>query len=122
MLKNKKQLQLLEPHHWLLDSQDLNPADFMIWELFVPNIYRGERTTNLDSLNPLLITGIKFCKKSLRFQRGTEVEGWHIEMIINNSHRYFSRHICKIWYNFHQLKKRYYNLNQWVLFLPTLVL
>ena len=31
MLKDKKQLRLLDPHHWPLNSSDLNPVDFGIW-------------------------------------------------------------------------------------------
>ena len=32
MLKDKKQLRLLEPHHWSLNSPDLNPVNLGIWD------------------------------------------------------------------------------------------
>ena len=50
MLKDKKQIQLMESHHWSTDSLDLNPVDFGIWSLLEQNIYQGHRTTDLDSL------------------------------------------------------------------------
>lgn len=37
MLKNKKKVLLLQPHHWLLNGPDLNPVDFMIWRLLFQN-------------------------------------------------------------------------------------
>ena len=41
MLKDKKQLRLLEPHHWPPNSSDLNPVDFGIWGLLKQNVYQG---------------------------------------------------------------------------------
>ena len=38
MLKDKKQLRLLEPHHWPPNSPDLNPVDFGIWGLLEQNV------------------------------------------------------------------------------------
>ena len=50
MLIDKKKFLLLQPHHWLLNSPDLNPVDFVIWRLLFQNVHRGCRITDLDSL------------------------------------------------------------------------
>ena len=42
VMKDKKQLRLLEPHHWPPNSPDLNLVDFGIWELLGQNVYRGQ--------------------------------------------------------------------------------
>ena len=49
ILKDEKQLQSLEPHHWPLNCPESNPVDFGIWELLEQNVYRGRRITDLDS-------------------------------------------------------------------------
>ena len=40
MLKEKKELRLLEHHHWPTNIPDLNPVDFGMWELLERNVYR----------------------------------------------------------------------------------
>ena len=47
MLKNKKQLRLLETHQWLTSNSDLNPVDFVIWGLLVQELWRGLSITDL---------------------------------------------------------------------------
>ena len=42
VMKDKKQLRLLEPHHWPPNSPDLNLVDFGIQELLGQNVYRGQ--------------------------------------------------------------------------------
>ena len=54
-LKEKKQHRLLEPHHWPLNSPDLNPVDLGIWRLLEHNVYLGRRITDLDSLKEAMV-------------------------------------------------------------------
>ena len=67
ILKNKKQLRLLDPHHWLANSPDLNLVDFGIWGAKFSKMYpKAERYLIWIPLKkPLLENGIKFCNKSL---------------------------------------------------------
>ena len=51
----KKQLKLHEPHHWPLNSPDLNPVDFVIWELLEQIVYQDQRITDLDSLKEAIV-------------------------------------------------------------------
>ena len=55
ILKNKKQLRLLEPHHWPPSSPDLNPVDFGIWELLEQNVYLGRRITDFNSFKEAIV-------------------------------------------------------------------
>ena len=54
-LKEKKQLPLMEPHHWPLNSLDLNPVDFGIWGLLEQNVYQGWRIIDLYSLKEAIV-------------------------------------------------------------------
>ena len=54
MLKDKKQLRLLEPHYWPPNSLDLNPVDG-IWKLVERNVCKGRTITDLDSLKEATI-------------------------------------------------------------------
>ena len=40
MLNDEKHFQLMEPHHWLPNSLDLNPKE--------QNIYQSQEITNLE--------------------------------------------------------------------------
>ena len=54
-MKDKKQLRLLEPHHWPPNSPHLNPVDFWVWGLLEQNVYLGRRITDLDSLKKAIV-------------------------------------------------------------------
>ena len=132
MFTDKRQLSLVEPYHWPLNSPDLNPVDFRIWELLEQNVYQGRRISDLDSLKEAIVeewTKIpqEISVKSIygfkpRLRRALELESRQVERYwLYNSHRYISICICKIWYDSDQLKKSYYNFREWVFFLPVLV-
>ena len=55
MLKDKKRFRLLEPHHWLRNSPDLNPVDFGMLGLPEQNVYRSRRIIHLDSLKEAIV-------------------------------------------------------------------
>ena len=104
MLKGKKQLRLMEPHHWPSNSPDLNPIDFAIWELLEQNVHRGRRITYLDSLKEAIVKErnqfsqeiIDKCIETFkpRLRRVIEVEGRHIERyLLLIIHTYLSQHV-----------------------------
>ena len=55
MLKNKKQLRLLETHQWLTINSDLNPVDFVIWGLLVQELWRCLSITDLHPLKKVIV-------------------------------------------------------------------
>ena len=89
ILKDKKQLPLQLPHHWSLNTPDLNPVDFGIWGFLEQNIYRGRRITDLDCLKEaIVIKWNKFPQEIIdkcidavkpRLRRVIEAEVRHIE-------------------------------------------
>ena len=89
MLKDKKQLRLLELRHWPPNSPGLSPVDFGIWGLLEQNLYQGQRMTDFDSLKETIVEEwnkipqeiIEKCTDAFRprLRRVIEVEGWHIK-------------------------------------------
>ena len=55
MLKYKKEIRLLKPHHWPPNSPDLNSVDFAIWGLPEQYASCGRRITDLDSLKKTVV-------------------------------------------------------------------
>ena len=45
----------MELYHGPLNSPDLNPVDFRIWELLEQNVYQGRRISDLDSLKEAIV-------------------------------------------------------------------
>ena len=89
----------------------MNPASCGIWEHLEQNVYRGRRITGVQSLKeniaedcheiPLKIIDkcIDAFKRRLQLSRKS---GCKTILIIDNSHRYISICISKIWFDFDQ--------------------
>ena len=105
-MKDNKQLQLLEPHHWLTNSPDLNSVDFGIWGILKQNVYRGQQITDIDSLIEAIVQEWNKILQEILINILTHLKvGISSDLIINNPHRYILIYICKIWYDFDWLKK-----------------
>jgi hypothetical protein len=89
MLRDEKQLQLLEPTNWPPNSPDINPVDYCIWGTLERNVYRGRKITDLNTLKSAIVEEwAKIPQETInrsidafrsRLRKVIKAEGGHIE-------------------------------------------